>query len=171
MQKISKICNKFLNVCISLSLASMSIMVFGNVILRYIFNSGITWSEEMSRFLFVWMVFLGAIACLKDNMHLGVDLVVNALPPKLKKIAFVISNLLVLYVLWLLLVGSWKMTLLNMNSTAPATGLPLAYLYGIGIVTSLSMAAIVIIRMFQTFTSKTDSNLTMISSTEEVFKQ
>ncbi|MFS0824633.1 TRAP transporter small permease [Bacillus sp. 1P02SD] len=171
LQKISKICIKILNVSISFSLASMAILVFGNVILRYIFNSGITWSEEMSRFLFVWLVFLGAIACLKDNMHLGVDVVVNALPLKLKKIAFVISNLLVLYILWLLLIGSWKMTVLNMNSTAPATGLPLSFLYGIGVITSVSMAIIIIVRMIQAFTSKSNSQFSIISSTEEVIKQ
>ncbi|KKK36805.1 C4-dicarboxylate ABC transporter permease [Mesobacillus campisalis] len=170
LKTAANILNKFLNGTIALSLAFMSLLVFGNVILRYAFNSGITWSEEMSRFLFVWMVFLGAIAALKDNMHLGVDIVTNALPPKLRKIAYVISNLLVLYVLYLLLVGSWKMTLLNMNSTAPATGLPLSYLYGIGILTSLSMAGIIIIRMVQNLMGKEDANLTMVSTTDEIIK-
>ncbi|WP_437125406.1 TRAP transporter small permease subunit, partial [Geobacillus thermoleovorans] len=42
------------------TLAFMCILVFGNVVLRYGFNSGITWSEEMSRFLFIWMSFFGA---------------------------------------------------------------------------------------------------------------
>jgi TRAP-type transport system small permease protein len=169
LQKISNVFSRILNWAIALSLASMSLLVFGNVLLRYLFNSGITWSEEMSRFLFVWMVFLGAIAALKDNMHLGVDLIVNALPEKAKKVAFVISNLLVLYVLWLLLEGSWKMTVLNMNSSAPATGLPLSFLYGIGIVTSISMAAIVLVRMIQTLSSKGNVTL-MVSSTEHVIE-
>jgi TRAP-type transport system small permease protein len=169
LQKISNVFSRILNWAIALSLASMSLLVFGNVLLRYLFNSGITWSEEMSRFLFVWMVFLGAIAALKDNMHLGVDLIVNALPEKAKKVVFVISNLLVLYVLWLLLEGSWKMTVLNMNSSAPATGLPLSFLYGIGILTSISMAAIVLVRMIQTLSSKGNVTL-MVSSTEHVIE-
>jgi TRAP-type transport system small permease protein len=171
LQKTSNFFNKILNFSIAASLASMSILVFGNVVLRYVFNSGITWSEEMSRFLFVWMVFLGAIAAMKDNMHLGVDIVVKALPKTLQKIAFVISNLLVLYVLWLLLDGSWKMTVLNMNSSAPATGLPLSYLYGIGLVTSISMGAIVIIKMVQAFTSKEDANFVMVTTSEDVIEE
>ncbi|WP_243297767.1 TRAP transporter small permease [Bacillus litorisediminis] len=171
LQKTAKILDKMLIGSIAIAFTFMCILVFGNVVLRYVFNSGITWSEEMSRFLFVWMVFLGAIAALKDNMHLGVDIIVNALPQKIKKIVFVISNLLVLYVLWLLLVGSWKMTVLNMNSYAPATGLPFSFLYGIGIVTSISMAAIIIIRMVQTLTSKNESSLTMVSSTEDILKE
>jgi TRAP-type transport system small permease protein len=171
LQKTINFFNKTLNFAIAASLATMSILVFGNVVLRYVFNSGITWSEEMSRFLFVWMVFLGAIAALKDNMHLGVDIVVKALPKTLQKIAFVISNLLVLYVLWLLLDGSWKMTVLNMNSSAPATGLPLSFLYGIGLVTSISMGAIIIIKMVQAFTSKEDANFVMVTTSEDVIEE
>ncbi|MEO5883317.1 MAG: TRAP transporter small permease subunit, partial [Caldimonas sp.] len=42
-------------------LATMVVLVFGNVVLRYGFNSGITASEELSRFLFVWLTFMGAV--------------------------------------------------------------------------------------------------------------
>lgn len=162
MNKTSKVLVGLVNFAIAFSLASMAILVFGNVVLRYLFNSGITWSEEMSRFLFVWMVFLGAIAALKENLHLGVDVVTNLLPRKWKKAFFVISNLLVLYVLWLVLDGSWKMTVLNMASKAPATGLPLSYVYGIGIVMSIAMAFIILVNLYRAVTDKaTDSDLTL----------
>ncbi|WP_459980140.1 TRAP transporter small permease, partial [Paenibacillus sp. YK5] len=74
----------------------MTIFVFGNVVLRYVFNTGLTWSEELSRFLFIWMIFLGSILGLKDNEHLGVDMMVKKLSYKGKKICFVVSNLLIL---------------------------------------------------------------------------
>ena len=54
-------------------LAAMVVMVFGNVVLRYVFNSGITISEELSRWLFVWMTFLGAISAVREHGHLGTD--------------------------------------------------------------------------------------------------
>ncbi len=66
-------------------LAIMSILVFGNVVLRYAFNSGITWSEEMARFLFIWLILIGAISTLKDNQHLGVDMLVKRLSKTGKK--------------------------------------------------------------------------------------
>ncbi|MFM1654734.1 TRAP transporter small permease [Brevibacillus sp. B_LB10_24] len=149
MDKTSKILNVLLNGAIALALTFMAILVFGNVVLRYLFNSGITWSEEMSRFLFVWMTFLGAIGALQDNEHLGVDMVVKKLSPLMKKVVFVLTHVLLLYVLWLVLDGSWKMTLINMDSTAPATGLPLGYVYGIGIVTSVCMAVIIIAKLYR----------------------
>jgi TRAP-type C4-dicarboxylate transport system permease small subunit len=149
MGKTLKMVNSVLNGAIAFSLAFMAILVFGNVVLRYLFNSGITWSEEMSRFLFVWLTFLGAIGALKDNEHLGVDMFVKQLSPFMKKVVFVITNGLVLYVLWLVLDGSWKMTLINMDSTAPATGMPLAYVYGIGIVMSICMAIIIVFNLYR----------------------
>jgi TRAP-type C4-dicarboxylate transport system permease small subunit len=144
MKKVSDLLQNLLNILLALSLALMCVLVFGNVVLRYIFNSGITWSEEISRFLFVWMIFLGAIGALKDNEHLGIDMLVKRLPSAWKKTVYVLSNMLVLYILWLIFDGSRKLTLLNMDSKAPATGMPLSYLHAIGMIMSVGMALIVI---------------------------
>lgn len=169
MQKLSKSIEALLNFAIAISLAFMAILVFGNVVLRYAFNSGITWSEEMARFLFIWLVFLGSIAALKDNEHLGVDTLVKRLPMRWKKVVYVISNLLILYTLWLVLDGSVKMTELNMDSQAPATGLPLSYVYGIGIVMSLGMGLIILFKMFHVlFQKATVDELIMTKESEEL---
>jgi TRAP-type transport system small permease protein len=64
----------------ALLLAVMVVLVFGNVLLRYAFNSGITVSEEMSRWLFVWLTFLGATVAIKEHAHLGTDMLVAHLP-------------------------------------------------------------------------------------------
>ncbi len=58
----------------------MVLMVFGNVVLRYVFNSGITVSEELSRFFFVWLTFIGAVVAMREGTHLGMDTVVARLP-------------------------------------------------------------------------------------------
>jgi TRAP-type transport system small permease protein len=151
MRKIVPMLDKLLHVLMALCLAFMAILVFGNVVLRYAFHSGITWSEEMSRFLFIWMVFLGAIGALKDNDHLGVDTLLKKLPLSVKRVVFILSNVIVLYILWLLLDGSWKITISNLQSRAPATNLPLAYVYGIGIVVSIGMGVIVLFNIYRAF--------------------
>jgi TRAP-type transport system small permease protein len=89
-------------------LAAMVVLVFGNVVLRYIFNSGIAVSEELSRWLFVWMVFLGAIVGLREHAHLGVDSLVKMLPPLGRKVCFVLSHAGMLYASVLLTEGAWK---------------------------------------------------------------
>ena len=108
-----------LKVLIGICLAVMVVLVFGNVFLRYGFNSGITISEELSRWLLVWLTFLGAIVALREHAHLGVDTLVRALPPAGKRLCFVISYALMLYADWLLLFGSWKQVLIGMGDQGP----------------------------------------------------
>src|SRR6266436_9236977 len=86
-----------LKVAIAICLAVMVVLVFGNVVLRYAFNSGIATSEELSRWLLVWLTFLGAIVALRDHLHLGVDMLVRALPARGKLLCFIASYALMLY--------------------------------------------------------------------------
>ncbi|MDR7314727.1 TRAP transporter small permease [Brevibacillus nitrificans] len=148
MTKILSLFSKFTDVLMAICLTSMAILVFGNVVLRYAFDAGIPWSEEMSRFFFVWLTFLGAIGALKDNSHLGVDMFIKKLPRQAKRLCYVISNLIVLYVLWLVFDGSWKSTSVSTNAHAPATGLPMSYIYGIGVVMSVGMGIIVLYNLY-----------------------
>ena len=64
---------RLLSVLMVACLALMVVLVFGNVVMRYAFNSGFTLSEELSRWLFVWMTFLGAVVALNERGHLGTD--------------------------------------------------------------------------------------------------
>ena len=89
-------------------------------------------SEEVSRWLFVWMTFLGAIVALREHGHLGVDTLVKRLPLLGKKVCLVASQLLMLYATWLFLQGSWQQTEINLGVTAPASGLSVAWFYGVG---------------------------------------
>ena len=73
MERILDLYCALLKGVIALCLAVMVVLVFGNVVLRYGFNSGITISEELSRWLLVWLTFLGAIVAVREHAHLGVD--------------------------------------------------------------------------------------------------
>jgi TRAP-type C4-dicarboxylate transport system permease small subunit len=77
---------------IVLCLACMVVLVFGNVVLRYAFNSGITVSEELSRWFFVWLVFLGADHRMKEHGHLGMDSLVSQAAGSGKKACLVAAN-------------------------------------------------------------------------------
>lgn len=168
MKRVSAYLNNMLNIAMALSLSAMAILVFGNVVLRYAFNSGITWSEEMSRFLFIWLTFIGAIGAFKENQHLGMDAIIKRLPDSVKKVVYVISSIAIFYILWLLFDGSLKTTLLNTETEAPATGLPMAYIYGIGIVASVSFAVILFYHLIRVFCDKhAIDELTRMKESEE----
>jgi TRAP-type C4-dicarboxylate transport system permease small subunit len=133
----------FLRGAIALCLAVMCVLVFGNVVLRYVFNSGIPTSEELSRWLLVWLTFLGAIVALRQHAHLGVDTLVRALPPRGKFVCFILSYGLMLYADWLLTLGSWKQAVLTFGDTAPASGISVGlFFYSSGLVFGVSAAII-----------------------------
>ena len=65
--------------------------VFGNVALRYGLNSGITVSEELSRWFFLWMTFLGAVVGLVERAHLGTDMLVGRLGTTGKRVCLALA--------------------------------------------------------------------------------
>src|SRR5438309_11482415 len=84
---------RVLEVVLVICLALMVVLVFGNVVLRYVFNSGIAVSEEISRWLFVWLTFLGAIVALREHAHLGTEALISRLGPVGRKVCIVLGYL------------------------------------------------------------------------------
>jgi TRAP-type C4-dicarboxylate transport system permease small subunit len=156
-----------LDALIALALAIMVVLVFGNVVLRYGFNSGITVSEEVSRWLFLWMTFLGAVVALKEHAHLGSDMLVSRLPRIGKRICLIAGQLLMLYVTWLVFKGSLDQTRINWDATAPVTGLPLAIVYASGVVFAVSAAVLLVRETWRALSGRaTDAELVMVKEEE-----
>ena len=168
MRNLSGAITKSLSYIIALFLALMAIFVFGNVILRYFFHSGWTWAEEMSRILFIWLIFLGSILAFKDNEHLGVDTLVVRLSAKGRRILYVINCVVILATLAMTLHGSWYLTLLNVDQSTPALGIPYAYVYSSGIVVSVGMGFIVATNLYMLLSGRIkESDLVMTTDSEE----
>jgi TRAP-type transport system small permease protein len=164
---INRIC-RGIEALIAFMLAVMVVLVFGNVVLRYGFNSGITVSEEVSRWLFIWMTFLGAVVALKEHGHLGVDMVVQRLPKAGKKACLAIGHLVMLYVVWLLFQGSVAQARINWDVTAPTTGASMAIVYASGIVFAVLAAFILALDLFRLLTGRlSDEDLVMVQESEE----
>lgn len=160
--------DKGFNAILAFCLALMGIFIFANVLLRYAFNSGLTWAEELSRFLFVWLVFLGAVGALKDNNHLGFTSLVQKLPHNLKKIVFIISNAIVLYCIYAVFQGSLELTMMSTKTLSPATGLPLSYMYGIGVIMGIGMFIIVFHNLYRAiFVKGAIDQLVVLRESEE----
>ena len=159
---------KLLKALIAFLLATMVVLVFGNVVLRYGFNSGITLSEEVSRWMFVWLTFLGAIVALREHGHLGVDSLVRRLPLLGKKVCFVVSYVLMLYAISLLMIGSWEQTLINWDVVAPASGLSNGWFYGVGLVFGVSTIPILLAGLYRTLTGNvSEADLIAVKESEE----
>lgn len=170
MNKAYKFLEKSLEFALGTFLALMGILIFSNVFLRYVFNSGITWAEEFSRFLFIWLIFFGAIGALKENNHLGFTSLVQRMPPALKKITYIVSNILVVGSLWILFTGSLEMTIMTRHTLSPATGIPVAYMYAVGVPVSIAMLVIILFNLYKAFFVKgaIDELVVLRESEEEI---
>ncbi len=159
---------RVLEALIAVALAAMVLLVFGNVVLRYAFDSGITVSEEVSRWLFVWLTFLGAIVALHEHGHLGSDMLVSRLPPAGKKACLVLGHLLMLYITWLLFSGALQQAQINLDVEAPVTGASVAIFYSAGIVFAVSSAVILLNGLWRLFSGQlSEAELVMVRESEE----
>lgn len=145
---------KLLSVVMVICLAAMVFMVFGNVVLRYGFNSGITVSEELSRWAFLWVVFLGATVAVHEKAHMGVDSLVTGLPPILRKVVLLVGYLLMLLVTWLMFSGSLAQTRINWDVEAPVTGYSMAWAYGCGVVFAVSTGVMFLMQIWALLTQQ-----------------
>jgi TRAP-type C4-dicarboxylate transport system permease small subunit len=111
-------------------LGVMAVAVFVNVVLRYGFGSGIAASEELSRLLFVWMVFIGATAAYPAGEHMAFTSLVGMLKtrPLAMAVMTAVIRLLVLLACVLVGWGAWQQVIVGMDSTSVVLGYPAALL-------------------------------------------
>lgn len=168
MQKISHLFFKVAELALVILLSLMVIMVFGNVVLRYGFNDGLIASEELSRYFFIWITFLGAIVTLRDNAHLGLDSLVRRLSFQGKKVAYGLSNLLMLGCCVLMFYGTYKQHGINASTRSPVTEIPMIWVYGIGYITSIVMGLMILGKLIDLMRGRfKESDLIQIQDSEE----
>lgn len=126
---------------------TMVVVVFVNVVARYVFNSSIIESEELARYCFVWASLLGAVLALNDNEHIGVDMAIKKLPPAARKIVLVFANLLILILTGICAWYGYVLAESTFGWPSPATRIP----YGIiGLIIPISFLAMFVIVLKKT---------------------
>lgn len=103
--------------------------VFYQVVGRYVFNAPPSWSEELARFLQVWIALLASALCVHQSMHLGVDYLLHAVPPRSRAVLDFVVNLLVSGFLLLLLVQGIRILDVAAVQSSPAMGINMWYAY------------------------------------------
>lgn len=149
-----------LRVFAALCLAAMIVMVFGNVFLRYVFNSGITVSEELSSWCLTWMTYTAGLVALRDHGHLGFDGLLTKFPAGVQRVLLTIAHVLMIAIMGMFLQGSWQQTAINWHDRAPASGFSMGALYGIGIVFSFIAILVLFGDMVQIITGKLSHTIT-----------
>ena len=141
--------SRFVEGLLVVGLATMAMLVYANVVLRYAFNSGISLSDELARFLFVWLTFLGAVAASWRGEHTRAEFLRARLGPSARRGLDIASEIVVAGVCCVLVDGAWRFTLLNLDNRAPISGLPMALVYSAGVLTGGMVLALTGARLWQ----------------------
>jgi TRAP-type C4-dicarboxylate transport system permease small subunit len=167
IQRLIDLFFKLLELLVVLSLFAMVVMVFGNVIMRYVFNSGIPISEELSRYAFIWLTYLGAMIAMREGGHLGVDTLIKKLPLAGKKFCVLLSESLMLFCNVLFLWGTYQMHGLQVTNVSPVAGLSMIWIYGIGYVVAVVMGLFNIGKLYRLLTGQlTEAEMVQVVEAE-----
>ena len=131
IERISQCLNGAIKYMAGILTGAMAVLVFLQVLCRYLLKAPLDWSEEMSTFAFAWMALLGASIGLRSDEHPRLDIFLKRFPGQLRKAAQVVVNLSILFMLLVLLIyGARLMMAMRMQSTA-ALGYSVAFVYAV----------------------------------------
>jgi len=112
-------------------LTGMSLVIGLQVFMRYVMKSSLSWSEEIARYMFIWMVYIGISYGIKRERHVKIDAAVKLFPKKIQKYIFVLSDLIFLVFAIIIIIQSKNvaMTIFELGQISPGTGISMGYVY------------------------------------------
>ena len=129
MRWFTNILNKIIEYGLIISLALLSIIVSLEVFSRYFFKISLLWSTDINRFLFIYLVFLGAVIGVRDQSHLNIDVLTKKFPKKLQKLLNIIINLIILVFLIILVTAGLIFVLSSITQVTPYLRISISYYY------------------------------------------
>jgi len=114
---------------VMLMMMVMAALVFTNVVTRYVFGFSVNWSEELSRYLMVWVAYLGAGLAMREGRHVAIEYLQGLLPPRLAPYARGAVGLLILSFLVVLTTLGWQLAQFAWRQRTPVLGLPQGAVY------------------------------------------
>ncbi|MDR3048869.1 MAG: TRAP transporter small permease [Elusimicrobiota bacterium] len=154
MNKILDSLFRAIEILMAFFLALMIILVFANVVGRYVFSIGFAWSEEIARLCFIYLVYLGAIGAMRDNRHLLIDTVLSRIPKKVQIIVYAVIQIIIIALMADLTIGSWGLVIQNLNDNWVATKFPTYLVYAAGLITGIAISIIALANLFKLFILK-----------------
>ena len=127
----------------------MAALIFAQVVARYAFHNSITWSEELGRFIFVYMSFIGMAVAIRQRKHVALDLLLRKVNPRFRQIISVINNLLLIVLAIAIFWSGYKMVGMTMRQITPAMKLSMGHVYIVIPVSGLLMLYYVGLQMIK----------------------
>ena len=102
-------------------------ITFLQVVLRYGFANSLPWIDELSRYSFIWLVFVAAAIVSREGAHIAIDIVEEMAPPRVRFALLVLADISLIVFAAIVGYGGWQLMQLNWTTTSPASGIPIAW--------------------------------------------
>lgn len=109
--------------------AIMTVIIIIQVFMRYLFLFSLSWSEEVARYLMIWVSFLGASLALKYGFHIGVEFIMNRIPEKIREWVHLVAKIGILIFLIYFTIGGFRISWAVRDQDSPALLFSMAYAY------------------------------------------
>lgn len=129
IERFFKLIDVVFNVLTALTLGSMTLIIFAQVICRYVFESPLAWSEELARYLFIAMTFFAGYLAARQGKQIGVEALQNALPAIPRKILVLLSHLICVGFFGIVVYFITTNWAKFMTQTSAALGIEIAWVY------------------------------------------
>ncbi|WP_332646105.1 TRAP transporter small permease [Lysinibacillus sp. 54212] len=109
MKQALKLLNNIERALITLMMAIMVVLIFVQVFTRYVLSDSLGWTEEASRYLFIWLIFLSIGIAFVDKKHISIDVLLDALPRTLQKVILQLSYIILMVLSLFLFIQGWDL--------------------------------------------------------------
>lgn len=129
MNKFLDYIEKSLKIIVSFLIFMMTIIIFLQVISRYVFNRSLTWSEEAGRYLFIWISFLASALAVRSNKHISLDLLVNKISEDKKNGLDVLKDITISIIGAIICYGGIQLMSIGAHQKSSSLGIPMSIVY------------------------------------------
>lgn len=125
-RRILNITEDFVTIACSIALV---VVVFLQVFFRYALNSPLAWSEELARFIFIWLVFISSAVVLRDDSHMSMDYFVNLMPIRIRVVIDIVKKVIISAFMIMCLFQTVKIMKVTASQQSPSLGIPMSLIY------------------------------------------
>lgn len=129
LRKIERVLGKAIVGITGTILVAITIIIFVQVIFRKVLSNSLSWSEELTRYMMVWMTFLATGYILGHGLHSNIDAVLKRLPKSVQFVVKKINGLLLIFFSIIVLKYGFALTILGANQKSSALVIPMNYVY------------------------------------------
>ncbi|SEM50587.1 TRAP-type C4-dicarboxylate transport system, small permease component [Mesobacillus persicus] len=128
-KKLVNLLNLFIKWILIILFFLLVVVVFLQVLFRFVLEQPLAWTEELSRYLLVWITFLGAAYGMSIKAHPSIEILFDKAGANLKKVLQVVTTILIIFFFWQVIVNSFEAIERSMAQTSPVLRIPMGLVY------------------------------------------